>query len=125
MKTVTLNISDRYKALSILDNFKGSMADLSHILDDVKVLVVTEEEWTQAGKVEHYFNEQGQEVPKGDPSVKSGNLTWDNEKGPQKACELNQSTVDYLKTFIKEKDDAKEITVADKDLIHLQQSLTA
>lgn len=115
MKTVTLNISNRFKILQILDGFKGSMDKLAKILDDAKLLSISEAEWEQAARTKTPFMQDGKP---------SESWAWDNEKGPKIEVELNDTTVEFVRNFIKEKDTAGELTLADKDLIDVDKLLS-
>ena len=108
MKNITLTIGERLAALKIFDAFKGSISELSTIMDDVKQLVITPEDWTAANRV--VTKTDGGEQWKWDETVKS---TWKNIK-------LEQASVGYLVKTIKEKAD---VTIADIALISLNNKI--
>lgn len=111
-KTLSLTIGERVKALGILDGFKGSLATLATLLEDVKQFVVTDEEWTAADLVK---------TPTPD-----GKETWKwNESAPEKEVTIQAPTVDVLKADIKTKSDANELTIADVALVSLDKKLNA
>lgn len=106
-----LTISERIATLSILNSFKGSLDTMAIILEDIKQIPVTNDEWKKAEKKE---NKIGNDVQ----------WTWDDEKGGEKEIELQDKTVEYIKNTIKEKDEKKEITFQDKALISLKKKLS-
>ena len=114
-KTITLNVSERVSALGILNAFKGSLEKLAFILDDIKGLVITEEEWTKADrKIEPTPTAE-------DPARVT--YTWDNEKGGDKEVVLSETSVEYLRTTIKERDEKGEFGIHDKAFIDLHKKL--
>lgn len=114
-KEVSLTISERFSALSVLNQFKGNLDKLSFILEDLKVLSITDNEWADANrKVVKTKNDQGEEVER---------WTWDNEVAGEKKIEISEDAVDYMRTWIKEKNDKGEFTPADKEYINLKSKL--
>lgn len=110
MAKVTLTISERIAALSILNAFKGNLETMASIIEDIKQLPISNKEWEQVGKKETKIGNDMQ-------------WTWDDEKGEKKEIKLQESTVTYIKNAIKEKDEKKEITFQDKALISLNNKL--
>lgn len=108
-KTLNLTIGERIKALAILDSFKGSLATLAVLLEDVKDFAVSEEEWTAANLVK---------TPQAD-----GTVTWKWDDVGAKDVKAQKATVDFLLDEIKKKSDANEITLADVSLISLDKKL--
>jgi len=49
IKKVSLDFAERLKAVSILNEFKGSLDGVAVILEDIKQLPIEEEELKQAG----------------------------------------------------------------------------
>ena len=99
---VKLTISERIATLSILNLFKGNLETMGILLEDIKQLPVTDEEWKKAGKKE---TTSGVEVQ----------WTWDDDKGEEKEIEFQKQTVDYLKKAIDEKDKKGEMTLSSTD----------
>lgn len=112
MKTVSLNISERLAAVKIINEFKGSLATLAVLLEDVKKLVVPEEEWTTVDLVK---------TPSEDGKTTTWN--WNDTKVAPKEVELQTETVDYMKDAIKTKNDNKEFTLADTAVVALDAKL--
>lgn len=110
-KTVKLNISERVKALGILNEFKGALDKLSVILEDVKQFSITDEEWEQANRTV---------TPNG---AGGETWTWDDEKAPEKELTLQPATVEYLRETIKAKNEKGEFSLADKAFITLSEKL--
>ena len=115
-KKISFTISERIKGLvPILNEFKGGLVTLAKIVDDVKKIAVTEEEWKKADKKETVVkNENGKDVTQ---------ITWDDAKGGEKEIELEKETLDYLKGAIEKKDEAGEITLADMILVGINKKL--
>lgn len=112
-KTLQLTIGERLAALKIFDTFKGSLATLAVLLEDVKQFNVTDEEWAEANLVK---------TPNADGTA----TTWKwEEPAEQKEIVLQDASKDFLVDEIKKKSDGKEVTLADVPLITLEQKLTA
>jgi hypothetical protein len=108
MKTLTLTIGERLAALKIFDAFKGSVTELVTIMDDVKQLVITPEDWTAANRV----------VTKTDTGEQ---WKWDEAtEATWKEVTLQAASVSYLLKSINEKTD---VTIADIALISLSNKL--
>ena len=112
LKALSLNISERIAALAILNAFKGSLDKVAIILEDIKQLPISEDEWKKAEKTENK-NEKGE--------ITSWN--WDNEKGGEKKVSFQEATVDFIRSDIKEKDTKGEFTLGDKALFTLKEKL--
>ena len=110
-KSVTLSIGERLAAIKLFDAFKGSVSELAVILDDVKKLVITEEQWTAAGRT----------VTKTDQGE---NWRWDEKEENQLAMEFGAESAAYLLKSIKDKSDKNEVTIADVALISLNKKLS-
>ncbi len=108
-KTVSLNLSERVRAGILLNLFKGNLDDLSYILDDVKLVKVTEEEWIMAER-------QEETLSNGDKQWR-----WTDEKVPEKAIEFQKESVDYLRKVIDEKNKAGEFGIGDEAYISLRK----
>lgn len=108
-KTITLTLGERLAALKIFDAFKGSMATMKSLLDDVKQLPITEEEWKEANLIK---------TPVKGPDG-SDQETWKWEEKVNKEVVLQGDTLDYLKAQIKAKSDAGDITLQDVALVSL------
>lgn len=109
-KKINLTIAERLAALRLFDEFKGSLTDTVAVFDDVKALVVSDEEWEAANLVKTP-HENG-----------STTWKWDDEITP-KDVELHTAGVDYLNKTIEQKSEAKQITLQDKALVSLAAKL--
>ena len=112
MKKMSLTISERTAALSILNQFKGNLETMATILEDIKQLPIEEAEWEKAGKTETTV---GTNI----------HWNWSDELGGEKEIELQKTTLDYIKAAIKEKDEKKELTLKSEDraLVSLNNKL--
>lgn len=108
-KTITLSLGERIAALKIFDAFKGSMATMKALLDDVKQLPVTEEEWKQANLTK--------------TPIADGQEQWKWDETVSKEVSFQPETVEYLKASIKAKSDAGEISLSDAALVSLDTKL--
>jgi hypothetical protein len=113
-KTIELTIGERLAALKIFDLFKGSMVTMKALLDDVKQLPMTEEEWTKANLVKT-------PVPGTNGQPESEQWKWDEVV--KKEVTLQSETVEYLKAQIKSKSDAGEVTLSDVALVSLNDKI--
>lgn len=112
-KTLTLTIGERIKALEMFNLFRGDMDTQKSLLDNVKQLPITDEEWTEAGLVKTPIKDKdGQDTEQ-----------WKWNEVTTKEVTFDPKTVDYLKAKIKEKSDAGEITLADVALASLNEKL--
>ena len=115
MKTLNLNVVQRLTMINVLDQFKSvgkftsTMEKLAHMLDDVKNLSFSEEEKT-AAKISN------------DPE-KPGVVHFDPTYTETKAVEFNDSTLDFVKAFLDDKDEKGEVTTADVSLLELKKLL--
>lgn len=107
---VELTIGERLAAIKIFDAFKGSLEVLADLIKDVKQFSITDEEWAQAEK----------KVSKNEDGTERWN--WNEEK-VMKSVTLEPATLKYLKSKIKEKSDAGDITLADLALANLNNKL--
>lgn len=108
--TVNLTIGERVAAMRLFDAFKGSLATLAVLLEDVKAFAVTDEEWKEAELVKT----PGQD----------GRETWNWQEGKVvKDITVQSATSEYLKSAIKAKSDAGEVTLADVALATLEKKL--
>lgn len=109
-KAISLNISERIAALAILNSFKGSLDKVAVVLEDIKQLPISAEEWEKAEKKEEKVGE-------------NTNWTWDNEKGGEKEITLQEATIEFLRSDIKEKNDKGEFSLADRSMVSLQEKI--
>jgi hypothetical protein len=112
-KTVKLTIGERLAALRVLDGFKGTMLELSAILEDVKGIAVSEAE-----KIASNFKVNRNEA--GEPQT----ITWDERPENEKEVDLKTETAAYLSKAIKDKSDKGEVTLADATLIGLSSKIS-
>ena len=127
-KKFNLTIGERYAALTIFDAFKGSISELSTILDDVKNVTITFEEWKKAGR--KFLDKSGKviadekNIVDADGKSTVGSISWnESDKATWKDVELDKPSVDYILKTIKEKSDKNELTLADGAIISLQKKL--
>lgn len=109
-KTLSLNISERLAALSILNGYKGNLDTLAVILEDIRAFTISEEEWTKAERKEIKDGENVQ-------------WNWDNEKGGDKEITIDSATAKFMLDDITKKDAAGEFTIQDKPYITLMSKL--
>jgi hypothetical protein len=115
-KTVELKLIDRLALLVLLDGFKSvgsftsNIEKLAHMLDDVKQVGISDEEKAEAKLVTDPVNPQL--------------LRFDETYAKTKSVEFNDSTVDFVRAYIKDKEDQGQITAADKNLIELKKLFT-
>lgn len=114
-KELQLTIGERIAAAKLFDEFKGSITQLAAVMDDIKGISITKEEWEKAGLVKTPTNEG-----------KDESWTWEDE-GSEKAFAFSQEAIDYLNAKIKEKSEANELTLSPehKALVTLNKKLTA
>jgi hypothetical protein len=116
MTKIKLNISERLFAIKLINEYKGDLETLSHLLEDTKKFSIDEKEWKKANRtIEVLKNEKGEDVSQ---------WKWDNESAGEKEIELNTKTLSYLLEAIEKKSTAKELTLADVSAIALKNKLT-
>lgn len=116
-KTIELSISERVAASKIINDFKGNITTLALLVDDVKKIAITDEEWVEAELVKTpILDKDGQ--PTG-----NDNWQWKDKEGAEKSIELDTAIVTFLTDEIKKKSDANEITIGDVALIGLNKKL--
>ena len=116
MTKIKLNISERLFAIKLINEYKGDLETLSHLLEDTKKFSIDEKEWKKANRtIEVLKNEKGEDVSQ---------WKWDNESVGEKEIELNTKTLSYLLEAIEKKSTAKELTLADVSAIALKNKLT-
>lgn len=116
MKKVSLTISERVKAIEILNQYKGDLNKLSVVLEDIKKVNISEDEWKKA---------KGTETSRDD----KGNFTinWSDKDGGEKEIELDGITAEYLVGKISETGKDGGFSVSDSligALISLNNKLT-
>jgi hypothetical protein len=119
-----LNISNRYWANQILvgdgspamPGFKGKLDDLSFVMEDIKKISITKEEWEKAEKKEEIVgkDKDGNEIKQ---------ILWNDEKGPVKEIELSDASVAFIEKFISEKNEKGEATLGDLKFLDLSKKL--
>lgn len=110
-KTIILTLGERLAALRICDAFKGSIIELTSIMDDVKKLAIKPEEWEVANRI---IEENGAQQT----------WKWDEENEKTfKEVSLDNATVSYIEKSIKEKSDKGEVTIGDVAFISLSKKL--
>ena len=120
-----LNISNRYWANQILvgdgspamPGFKGKLDDIAFVMDDIKKIFITKEEWEKAERKEETVgkDKEGNEMKQ---------ILWNDEKGPVKEIELSDATVTFIEKFISEKNEKAEATLGDLKFLDLSKKLS-
>lgn len=124
-KSVTLTLGERVAAVGLLNIGKFNNSTLAVILDDIKKVAVTPEDWTAANLVKTPTDEEIAALPAEEKATARQSWKWDENEKTEKTIELEQGTVDALTEMIKEKSDAKELTLADGAMVTLQKKLIA
>ena len=109
---ITLTISERINCIAMINAFKGNLSDMAVLLEDVKLMNLSDKETKSIG-LEEKKNEDG---------VVSG-YQWNEEKAKDKELELQTPTKDYLVGYINDRDEAGEYTLADVQIIALRDKL--
>lgn len=112
-KTIKMTLGERLASLKMFDAFKGSMATMKALLDDVKQLPISEEEWKDANLVKTPFV----------AADGSQQEQWKWDEKVEKEVTFQPETVDYLKAQVKAKSDSGEISLADAPLVSLDDKL--
>ena len=115
-KKVLLTISERVMATTFLNDAKVDLETLSQILRDIQEVGLSPED-----KVKCEWKETMELDEEGVPKLKG--YTWNDEKGGEKEIALQDKTLEYLQTFIKEKDEKGEFTMQDKAVVTLKDKL--
>lgn len=116
-KEISLSVGERLRCIQLFNGFKGDIATLSNIIDDVKKFSIDEDE-SKLLEIETITtkDKDGNDVP---------SIKWNQEKEVPVTLSLERETIDYLTGEIKKKSDAKEITLTDMPLIELNKKLLA
>lgn len=120
-KKLNLTIGERYAALKLFDAFKGSLTEMAAIIDDVKTLTISADEWEKANR--KFLDKSGMEIKEPVNSGDVTSITW-TEEASEKSIELDQASIDYIKKSIKEKSEKSEFTFADVAFISLNKKLS-
>ena len=108
MKKVSLTHAERLEVSKILNTTKfKALADMAHALDDAKVVAHSADEIKAIGL--EVINE-------------GKNIKW-NEDKVEKELELSDASVGAILDEIKKREEAGDITIADSNLITLQEKL--
>ena len=125
MKTVSLNLSERYFATSILNTFKGSLEDQALLDQDFLNLNISKEEWE---KGEQKIIKETKEIENEDGTKETKEVVteirWDNEKGGLKDVELSDKASEYIHKSLSEKTDFDRTDPALMHLMSLKNKLT-
>lgn len=112
-KTLNLSVAERFKATQILNGFKGSLSNLTIILDDIKKFPLSPEEITKV---------HGTVVP-----LPNGQQTvnWDasKEKDIEKDIVIDNFTLEFLKNTIKDMSEKGELGLGDEAILTLLAKL--
>lgn len=121
-QTISVSVGERVAALKVFNSFKGgSIQIMKALLDDVKQLPVTDEEWKEANLVKTPTDEEVAAMPPAGRAVVQQQWKWDETV--KKEITLQPETVDYLKAVVKEKSEAGLITFEDVALVSLDEKL--
>ena len=112
MKKIILEIPERILLIGIFNdrNLKGDIETLKAVLDDIPKISLSEDLKKEIG-FEEVKDELGNVV----------SFKWDKPESIE--VELNEKTINLVINYIKEKSDAKLLTVADHALIVLNDKL--
>lgn len=126
MKSLTLTIGERVAAVSLLNdpNTGFSKSTLAFVLEDIKNLVMSDEDWATADLVKTPSDEAVKEMTPEEREKAQQVWKW-NEEGNEKEIDLNKETVDTLVSLINKKSDAGEMKLSDGALMTLQDKLEA
>ncbi len=113
MKEVTLNVLERVLMIGMFNNkeSKTDIETLRAVLDDVKEVALSEEEKKEIN-IQDVYGDDGKTVV---------SLKWD--KSIDKTLKLSPKTVEFIKAFIKDKSDKKELGVGDAPLLMIEDKL--
>lgn len=111
---LTLTVEERIKIIDFLNSFKGSIAENVTMMEDVKKIMIGEEE---AKEIE-LKNESKTEGEKTFTWT-----TWSKEKAQDKEIELSTVVIDFVKKQIEEKDAKKEFTAMDTAIFKLYDKI--
>jgi hypothetical protein len=103
-----IKTNERLIINGILNLFKGSLSDLSMVLEDLKKLKFTKEEIENL-KIEEVKDEAGNIA-----------IKWDEEKATEMEIELSEASLAFIKKFIDEKSEKGELTLLDKEFIDVR-----
>ena len=121
-KKIEATLGERVAAISVLNEGKFSNSGLAAVLDDIKKLAITPEEWTAADLTKTPSDAEVAALPEDKRANVQQTWKW-NETGVTE-LELGQETVDFLHTEIKRRGDASELKISDGNLISLDKKLT-
>lgn len=114
-KKMGLSISERVFAIRIINEYKGTLELLAFLLEDIKKISITDEDWEKAEKkVDSSVDERGRNTI---------TWTWNDEKAGEKEVELSKDTVTYLVDQIDKRNKNGEFTINDKAVITLKNKL--
>lgn len=122
-KNINATIKERLAAVGLLNAGKFNNSTLAVVLDDIKTISMTEEEWVAANLTKTPNDEEMRAIIAADPKA-TVDQVW-NWQEVNKDIELQAGTVDALLGIIKEKSDGNELTVSDAALLSLQAKLEA
>lgn len=123
-KNVSLTIGERVAAISLLNEGKFNNATLAVVLDDIKKIAVTPEDWAGANLVKTPTDEQVSLMTQEERAATNQTWKW-NDDAAMKEVELGQETIDFLHNEIKRKGDALELSISDGAVLTLDKKLTA
>lgn len=109
---ITLTISERINCITMINAFKGKLSEMAILLEDVKLMNLTEKETKDINLIE-----------KKDEDGTISGYQWDEDKVEGKEMKLQSVTKDYLINYISDRDEAGEYTLADVQIIALRDKL--
>lgn len=113
-KEITLNIAERDAATKLFNEFRGGLSQMALISEDVKNIVITKDEYDRAEKV------AAGEDDKGAPIF---NYSFKQEDAEKKMT-VCAETIEYLRSKIAAKSEAKEFTFGDMATVSLDKKLS-
>jgi len=112
---IKLTISERVYAISIINQFKGTLETMVDLIEDTKNIRITDKEWEKANKkVTTSMDEEGKPVT---------TMTWEDGKVGEVEMDISKGTKEYLESKIKEANDKGLFTFQDRAAITLSEKL--
>lgn len=102
-----LTVNERFLLIGILNQFKGDLDKLAKILEDLKLLPLSEEEAEKVGL-----------------KTENDRVTWHKDQEKEKEIELSSQAIDFVKKFIADKNAKGEFTLAYSSIIELNKKLS-
>ncbi len=120
-KEIILTIGERLGAINILNAGKFSNEQLASVLDDIKKLAISEEDWKTANLTKTPSDEEVKNMSPEQRAITQQTWKWDEKV--EKTLELTVETSALLLEKIREKSTNKELTLQDGALLTLQKKI--